>query len=472
MALGRASVDGVLVGLAFVIAYWLRFRVGLGGEIPDPSQRPLSFFTESILVFMVAAVVVFQLKGLYRMPRWSTLLDEAWVIASGTVIAMAVVILNAFLQRFHPSRLIFLIAIPVAIVLLLGARMLFRVARERMWARGIGVDRVAIVGSGRAARRLMQWLFSQPQLGYEVVGFVDDNGNDTEIAVATPTRVFRPLRLGHVDSIRDIIEERAIDEVIIAMPPRDHDRIVQLMENCRETGVEFKLVPDLYAMALDRVNIHEVAGMPLIGLKPAQISGWNFAMKRLMDVAVSLFVLVTFSWLIAIIAIAIRLDSEGPILFRQERVGRNGRRFICYKFRTMVEDAETQKERLQRAYGQGSLLFKLRDDPRRTRVGRWLRRSSLDELPQFINILLGEMSVVGPRPAVPLEVADYEDWHYDRLLVPPGLTGLWQVNGRSNLTFDEMVRLDLYYAENWSPWLDVKTMIRTVPAILTARGAY
>lgn len=468
----RLASDAALAGLAFVAAYWLRFEIHLGGAVPPESEQPLSFFTTQILVFMILSVLVFQAKGLYRLPRWSTLLDEAWLISSGVVIAMAMVILTAFFQRFYPSRLVFIAAVPIAIALMLMARMVVRTVRERFWSRGVGVDRVAVIGSGRAARRIMQWMLSQPQLGYEVVGFVADVPVEEGIAIATPNAVVRPLHLGPTGDLREIVDRGQIDEVIIALPPRDHDSIVEMIDLCRHIDIEFKLVPDLYTMALDHVNIHEVEGMPLIGLKQPQISGWNFLVKRAMDVAISTFVLVVFSWLFAIIAIAIKLDSKGTILFAQERVGRDGKRFVCYKFRTMVSDAEEQRHKLQQVHGQGTLLFKLKDDPRRTRVGGVLRRSSLDELPQFINILLGHMSIVGPRPAIPPEVAEYEEWHFDRLLVPPGLTGLWQVNGRSNLSFDEMVRLDLYYAENWSPWLDIKTMIRTVPAIVTARGAY
>lgn len=468
----RMLIDGSLAALAFIIAYGLRFEFQLGGDVPAASYQPLSFFYSKIVLFALLAVAIFHLKGLYRMPRWSTLLDETWIVASGTVLAMAGVILVAFFDRFNPSRLVFAGAVPIAIVLLLSARVIYRMIRERIWAKGIGVDRVVVVGGGRAARRIMQWLLSQPHLGYEVVGYVDDQADSEEMAVATPNKVVHPLRLGDTLRLQSLLHQQQIDEVIIALPPWERDRSLEIMSACRQLDVEFKLVPDLYALALDRVNIHEVAGMPLIGLKPATISGWNFFIKRLMDVALSLFIFIGFGWLFLLIALAIRLDSKGPVFFRQERVGRNGRQFVCYKFRTMIADAESQKRQLQDMYGAGPLLFKLKDDPRRTRVGRILRRSSLDELPQFFNILLGEMSIVGPRPAVPPEVAEYQDWHYDRLLVPPGLTGLWQVNGRSNLTFDEMVRLDLYYAENWSPWLDVKTIIRTVPAILTARGAY
>jgi lipopolysaccharide/colanic/teichoic acid biosynthesis glycosyltransferase len=173
------------------------------------------------------------------------------------------------------------------------------------------------------------------------------------------------------------------------------------------------------------------------------------------------------------IAILIRRDSAGPILFRQARVGIHGRVFTCYKFRCMIDGADGQREELlQQAGNSDPRLFKLPDDPRLTRIGKKLRRWSLDEIPQLLNVLKGEMSIVGPRPPLPEEVAVYDEWHRQRLFVTPGLTGLWQINGRSNLTFDEMVRLDLYYAEHWSPWLDFKIVLRTIPAILTQRGAY
>jgi len=261
--------------------------------------------------------------------------------------------------------------------------------------------------------------------------------------------------------------------VMIALPPTEHNAVAQVIATCRERGIPFMFVPDLFEMALDRVRINEVAGLALIEVKDARISGWNYAIKRAMDVVIATTVLTLAAPLMLLIAIAIKLDSPGPILFGQERVGKNGRRFTLYKFRSMCKDAEEKKkELLAAASPKDGLLFKLKDDPRVTRVGRILRRTSLDELPQFFNVLIGEMSVVGPRPQVPSEVAAYEDWHYQRLMVTPGLTGLWQVNGRSNLTFDEMVKLDLYYAEHWSPWLDIKLILRTIPAVLLGRGAY
>lgn len=469
---GRMLTDAVLVVLGFSIAYWLRYSVEIGGPVSAQAQQPLSYFRNIIILLAILTLIVFQVRGLYRMPRWVTLLDEALILAGGVVIAMAMVVLYAFFQQFSPSRAIFLIAPIVIVTLLLVKRLVVRLARERLWLRGIGVDRVIVVGAGQAGQRLMQWLLGQPQLGYQVVGFVDDGPADIELAIATQRKIVRPLHLGTSADVGSIVVRERIDEVIIALPPTAHEKIAWIMDQCRDVDVEFKLVPDLFELAMDQVHIHEVAGLPMIGLKSAEISGWNFFVKRVMDIAFATTVIVGLSWVFLLFALLIKLDSSGPVFFRQERVGRNGRRFICYKFRTMVRDAEAQKAELQNMYGNHPFFFKDKNDPRRTRVGKFLRRSSLDELPQFFNVFLGEMSIVGPRPGVPAEVASYDEWHRDRLLVTPGLTGLWQVSGRSNLAFDEMVRLDLYYAEHWSPWLDVKIMLRTLPAILTARGAY
>ncbi|MER3437193.1 MAG: undecaprenyl-phosphate glucose phosphotransferase, partial [Chloroflexota bacterium] len=252
-----------------------------------------------------------------------------------------------------------------------------------------------------------------------------------------------------------------------------HGRVLAIVEECRQSGVTFKVVPDLIQLSLDRVDLAEVAGVPLIGIKDASIRGLNYVVKRSIDILLATSVLLVMALPMLVIAILIRRDSPGPVLFRQVRIGRDGRPFVMLKFRCMIDGADEQRAELIRTHhGVDPRLFKLRDDPRLTRVGRWLRRWSLDELPQFINVLRGQMSVVGPRPPLPEEVERYEEWHRQRLLVTPGLTGLWQINGRSNLTFDEMVRLDLYYAEHWSPWLDVKIVLRTIPAVLTGRGAY
>ena len=471
-AIGRLAVDAFLVLSAFLLAYWLRYHQEIGGDVLPGFSQPFGFFAGKAAILMVVTAMIFQLRGLYRLPRWASFLDEVSIIASSATTAMAILILYSFLQRFYPSRLIFIYAWILMIAFLIIKRLGVRLVRQYLWSRGMGVDRVLVIGAGPAGQRIMQHLFSRPQAGYRMVGFVDDVPADDNWGIATEWRVVRPAYLGRVSETTEVVRDHQIDEVIIALPPAAHEAILAIIEQCREREVGFTLVPDLFELALDRVHINEVAGLPLIGIKDTRIRGSNYLIKRAMDVVMALTVLILFSPLMLLIALVVRLSSPGPVLFRQERVGKGGQRFTLYKFRSMYQDAEERKAELQATYQLGALLFKIKDDPRITRVGRFLRRTSLDELPQFFNVLLGEMSVVGPRPPVPAEVLAYDDWHYERLLVTPGLTGLWQVSGRSDLTFDEMVKLDLYYAEHWSPWLDIKLMLRTIPAVILARGAY
>ena len=243
-------------------------------------------------------------------------------------------------------------------------------------------------------------------------------------------------------------------------------------DNGERHRVRAHIVPDIFQLSLSQVVMNDINGIPLIGVKEPTISGRNLAFKRAVDVFISLVVLILLSPILALSALLIKLESPGPVIFRQTRVGRGGREFTIFKFRTMRVNAEREQEQLAARNEASGPLFKMRDDPRRTRVGKWLRRTSIDELPQLWNVLRGEMSVVGPRPALPKEVAQYQPWHRRRLEAAPGITGLWQVSGRSELDFEEGVLLDLYYVENWSPFLDLKIMLRSIPTILLGRGAF
>jgi exopolysaccharide biosynthesis polyprenyl glycosylphosphotransferase len=236
--------------------------------------------------------------------------------------------------------------------------------------------------------------------------------------------------------------------------------------------VRVKVVPDLYEMTLNRVAVDDINGIPLIGVREVTISGWNFAIKRAIDIILCFIASIILAPIFLLIAIAIKVDSAGPVFFKQVRIGRGGKPFVCYKFRSMREGADRELDKLADLNEATGPLFKIKNDPRLTRMGRFFRRTSLDEFPQIINVLRGEMSLVGPRPPLPREVAQYEDWHKKRLEVAPGMSGLWQVSGRSLLTFDEMVMLDLFYIENWSLTLDLKIMLRTVPSVLLADGAF
>jgi len=233
------------------------------------------------------------------------------------------------------------------------------------------------------------------------------------------------------------------------------------------------VAPDLYELSFDRVNIQQLSSIPLLNLKKNIIKGWNYVFKRSMDLALIGLTLPIWGGIWGLAALLVKLSAPGaPTTFKQPRIGKNGTPFIVYKLRTMVPNAEELKQDLLEHNEAEGALFKIKADPRVTRLGRLLRKFSIDELPQLLNVLRGDMSLVGPRPQVPEEVAQYEGWHYRRLEVTPGLTGLWQATGRSDTSFDNMVRLDIYYTEHWSLWLDLRILLMTVPAVLFGRGAY
>jgi exopolysaccharide biosynthesis polyprenyl glycosylphosphotransferase len=323
-----------------------------------------------------------------------------------------------------------------------------------------------IVGAGEVGRTVMRNVVAQPVLGYHVVGFVDDDPDKGN------TDIGRFKALGNTSNIPRLVKELAIDEVIITLPWMYHRKIVSIVAQCEREQVRVRIVPDIFQMTLSHLDVEDLGGIPMIGVRDISISGSRQFIKRAMDVVISVLALIVLAPLFFLLSVIIRLDSPGPAIFRQIRVGKGEQLFSCFKFRSMRVGAEEEKETLLDKNEVTGPVFKMRDDPRITSVGRFIRRTSLDELPQLFNVLMGHMSMVGPRPAIPSEVQRYQPWHKRRLEVAPGITGLWQVSGRSELTFDEMVLLDLYYIENWSPLHDLQIMLRTVPKVLLGEGAY
>jgi exopolysaccharide biosynthesis polyprenyl glycosylphosphotransferase len=316
---------------------------------------------------------------------------------------------------------------------------------------------VLIVGANRLGRELAAELAGH----YQVVGYVD-NGTDLGEHTDFP-------HLGSIAKLEQLVHAYAIDEMIIALPANRREQVSRMIDRGFRRPVKIKLVPELSDLLPHRFEVERMGGRSYIGFTPVAPVSW---LKRAVDFALSGIAVLALAPIFIAVAIAIRLDSPGPIFYRQERVGKDGSRFRMIKFRSMRQNADRLLEELRQKNEATGPLFKMRDDPRVTRVGRILRRLSLDELPQLFNVLRGEMSLVGPRPPIPSEVAKYEEWQFGRLRAVPGITGLWQVSGRSDVPFHDMVRLDLHYIRNWSLALDLAILLRTIPAVLTSRGAY
>jgi len=460
-------VDILLINVAFILAYWVRYELQLFRAVDPAFNVPYQVYLPFVAIFTLLLILVYRQQGIYRLRRKISWFDEFYAIINGTTTAIVIMIVIIFLYRpaFY-SRVIFIYAGLLAVVILGMSRLIKVTLQRRMRRQGIGTRRVLMVGAGEVGRTVIRAMVANPESGFEIIGFLDDN------PIKGETDIGRFKALGSTEKLADILENEEIDEVIITLPWQYHRKIVSLMAQCERENVRARIVPDLFQMTLNRMHIEEVAGVPMIGIREIGISGLNQLVKRTIDVIFSATALIIGAPLIALIALMIKMESPGPVLFRQERVGKNGHRFELYKFRSMVEGAEDQQAALQKFNEAEGPLFKIKQDPRVTRLGKWLRRLSLDELPQFYNVLSGDMSLIGPRPPLPAEVEQYQEWHKRRLEVSPGITGLWQVSGRSELTFDEMALLDIYYIENWSLGLDTKILWQTVPRVLFGSGAY
>jgi exopolysaccharide biosynthesis polyprenyl glycosylphosphotransferase len=348
-------------------------------------------------------------------------------------------------------------------------RLLVRAVIRARRRRGHLLRRTLIVGANEEAGALLHVLLRAPETGLAPVGYLrsaaSDPGPGNEQFDGLPC-------LGKGRDITDIVKREQIDTVVIASTAFNHEVTSRLIAELRGLDVSIHLSSGLFEILTSRVLVREVAGVPLVTVRPIPLSRGNLAMKRAFDVVASATILLAGMPLWALIALAIVLESKGPVFYKQARVGHEGQPFGMYKFRSMVDDADARLAQLLEENEASGPLFKMKNDPRVTRVGRWMRKYSIDEFPQLLNVVRGEMSLVGPRPPLIQETEQYTDYHWRRMEVPPGLTGLWQVSGRSKLTFDEMVRLDLYYIENWSMTFDIALLLRTIPAVIFAPGAY
>ncbi|MBC8030235.1 MAG: sugar transferase [Pyrinomonadaceae bacterium] len=419
-------------------------------------------------LLLIIWYIAFELQGLYRSHRLATFGDEFKEIARAILIASVSLFMVAEVGGWNTITLSTTgVVAGIAIVLIGGTRLLVRLNLRRLRLGGHNIKKLLLVGNGPRAEWLATQVAERSDLGYRLVGYVDEERRFKNRALTSVPW------LGHFEDLRRVIAEEVVDEVFITLPIKSqYSRIEEAITILEEQGIMVHLFSDVFPHRLARSRAWEFEGAPLVSLQSAPSLSWRTEAKRVIDFVGSLLLLMLCLPLFLLVAIGIKFDSAGPILFVQERMGYNKRRFRMIKFRTMTVDAEARMEELEHLNEKDGPVFKISADPRMTRVGRILRKLSIDELPQLVNVLLGDMSLVGPRPLPMRDVLGLNvAWQKRRFSVKPGLTCLWQVSGRSNLSFEEWMQLDLEYIDRWSLTLDCKILLRTIPAILTAEGA-
>ncbi|MGB4594137.1 MAG: sugar transferase [Coriobacteriia bacterium] len=419
---------------------------------------------------IVLSVLAIVHEGLYDLDRlfWGT--GEFTRIARALAIAVVAIVLATFAFSLPGlSRVWTLLFYAIALTLVSVERLLLRHALRTLRRGGKYVLRTLVVGSNPEATEVVRILKARPETGLVPVGCLATALADLTDQNCGPGDV--PY-LGYSRDLCTIVDKYMIDTVIIASTAFDYPIVPRMIAELRGRDVSIHLSSGLFDILTTRVLVREVAGVPLITVKSVSFSKWNFAVKRTFDLILASLITIVGSPLWVPLSLIIKLDSRGPVFYRQTRVGQNGELFAMYKFRSMCADADDQLEELWEKNEADGPLFKMQKDPRVTRIGHWMRKYSIDEFPQLINVLKGQMSLVGPRPPLIAETEQYTNYHWRRMEVLPGMTGLWQVSGRSSLTFEEMVRLDLFYIENWGVAFDFALLARTVPAVLVGDGAW
>jgi exopolysaccharide biosynthesis polyprenyl glycosylphosphotransferase len=468
--------DALVAALSFMLAFYTRegisvFATGNGYAWSD-RFAPYG----ALLVFVVAIrLLSFRYCDLYRVRGEFSFVDDSIRIFKATAIGSLLIVAAAFLYRggfefraFSYARGVFVADFIFVLVLAGVLRFIMRAVQMFVRSRQINLIPTLVVGRGPEASLFIREMRERPALGYRVIGVVDTRPVDAQLSYEDV-----PV-IGTLDSLPEVIRDSGANEVIIADADVNADALFEVMMRCgRRRGVEFRIAPSLFNCLPRKTEIDQIGVLPMIRLFREPLSSGARILKRTFDLIVAALAIVLLLPLWLAIALLIKLDSKGAVFYSQERVGMDGRLFLLYKFRTMRAGADPELHReYQKAFIAGRSeanigndnkpTYKLLADPRITRIGKLLRRTSLDEVPQLLNVLLGDMSIVGPRPPIPYEVEAYELWHRKRLDMKPGLTGLWQVSGRNRLPFEEMVRLDLFYIENWSLLLDLKIILRTV----------
>jgi exopolysaccharide biosynthesis polyprenyl glycosylphosphotransferase len=461
------ATDFVCAMLAVRLAAFLRaalFEVGIGKPIPNgnASPTPLWFY----LIFPIAWFIILNLMGAYSPRQTYRLFLEIGVLIKSTFIAIFIFFGILYMTSRNYSHLQAGLLVACAGGLTSGYRVGMRIYFKLAGGRTYDSRRILIVGTGELAQQISRQVRAYAWTGVFVAGYArDEESPDGEVVADAPI-------LGNVAQVIELIKNHEIDEVILALQEPDYTHLRQLILQLHECGVAIRFAPDLREMQYLFSTVEELEKMPLIGLREPRLSSSQRLVKRVVDVTLGIILIVLISPLLLTVALSIMLTSRGPAIFRQDRVGEGMRVFKMYKFRTMVKDAEQRQAEVTKIDENGNMIHKDPADPRVTRLGKFLRRSSIDELPQLFNVVKGDMSLVGPRPEMPWIVSLYQPWQKKRFEIPAGMTGWWQINGRAGTMMHLSTEDDLYYIQNYSIWLDFIILARTIPAVIGRRGAF
>jgi len=435
--------DSLSVVLAFFLAYFLRNK-GIFRLFLDVVQ-PIEVYLQALPFAILALLIVFAFDKLYEIRQRRTQISQMYRVFRGVTLWILLIMAGSYLYKFDYSRIIVvLFYICTAIFVILG-----RFLVNKLYPYGFPKINVAIIGYGKSAKELAKRLKEYKSLDFNFVGFI------------TEKREARTKALGSISNLRNIIKTHGVDEVYIADSELSREKVLNLVSTCFDVPTKFRITSNIFDLITGTVDIANIENIPSLDINKTYFSSWQVFYKRLFDVLFSFFALIITSPVITAIILAIKLDSSGKAVLLQERIGRDGKLFYMYKFRTMHHDSSLYKKSPRE-----------RDDKRVTRVGKFLRRTSLDELPQLVNVLKGEMSIVGPRPEMPFIVKKYKQWEKRRLVVKPGLTGLWQILGRKDLPLHKNLEYDFYYINNQSFILDLVIILKTIPVVIRGIGAY
>jgi len=466
------TTDALMLAASFFIAYFLTLAIRDVfdlGPLGYAEGGIFYFYTRHLWLIVItipAWIGLMSVDGVYQDFRTKIYLEILWKVFKTGLISVLFLGSGVFLlQMEFTSRLYVGIFAATAYILIALSKAVWRWILDYTYRQGINLVNILIVGTGPRAHEFINVVRAHANWGLEIVGLVDDDPKLLGKKVADYEVI------GRITDIPRLIREFVVDRVIFVVPRLWLNRIENAIFYCEREGISTAITVDLYKPKLAKLHQTDFAGIPMIVYQTANAKEWQLFIKRILDVFIAITGLLLLSPLMIFIALLIKYTSKGPIFFRQVRSGLNGRKFTLYKFRSMQAGAEVRQKELAKRNEMDGPVFKIKHDPRITAVGRFMRKLSIDELPQLLNVLKGDMSLVGPRPPIPAEVEMYESWQRRRLSMKPGLTCIWQVSGRNNIDFDRWMELDLMYIDNFSLWKDFKILFRTFFVVLTGYGA-